>query len=144
MSRQRARETAFQMIFQMDVGKNPLEIAERTLEEALKEGLIEEKDREFIMKLVAGVAAKKSEFDAFISAHAKGWTLDRINAIEKNILRLSLYEIHYMEEIPYEVAVNEGIELAKKYGEDDAYSFVNGILDNAKPSRSGAEGEKGK
>ncbi len=144
MSRQRARETAFQMVFQMDVGKNPLEIAERTLEEALKEGLIEEKDREYIIKLVTGVAAKKSEFDVFISAHAKGWTLDRINAIEKNILRLSLYEIHYMDEIPYEVAVNEGIELAKKYGEEDAYSFVNGILDNAKPLKNQGEGEKGK
>lgn len=144
MSRQRARETAFQMIFQMDVGKNPLNIAERTLEEALKEGVIGEKDRDYIIKLVTGVAAKKSEFDEFISAHAKGWTLDRINAIEKNILRLALYEIGYMQGIPYEVAVNEGIELAKKYGEDDAYSFVNGILDNAKPPQSGGAGEKGK
>lgn len=132
------------MVFQMDVGKNPLEIAERTLEEALEEGFIEEKDREYIIELATGVAAKKSEFDTFIAAHAKGWTLDRINAIEKNILRLSLYEIGYMDEIPYEVAVNEGIELAKKYGEDDAYSFVNGILDNAKPSKSQTDGEKGK
>lgn len=143
MSRQQARETAFKMVFQMDVGKNSLEIAEMTLEEALAEGVIEEKDRPYIIKLVSGVAEKKAEFDEFIAAHAKGWTLNRINAIEKNIIRLALFEIRYLDEIPYEVAVNEGIELAKKYGEEDAYSFVNGILDNAKPQQK-TDGEKGK
>lgn len=141
MSRQQARETAFKMVFQMDVGKNPLEIAVRTLEEALSEGVIEERDRGYIMKLAVGVDEKRAEFDEFISLHSKGWTLSRINAIEKNIIRLALYEIFYMEEIPYEVAVNEGIELAKKYGEDDAYSFVNGILDNAKPEKKDGDGD---
>ena len=141
MSRQQARETAFKMAFQMDVGKNPLEVAVATLEEALSEGVIGEKDRDYIMKLAAGIAAKRDELDEFIAAHAKGWTLNRINAIEKNIIRLSLYEIRYMDEIPYEVAVNEGIELAKKYGDDDAYSFVNGILDNAKPAKTDGAGK---
>ena len=136
MSRQLARETAFKMIFQMDVGKNALEVAERTMEEALDEGLIKKRDTAYILELVAGVADKKDELDAFIAEHAKGWTLDRINVIEKNLIRLALYEIRHMENIPYEVSVNEAIELAKRYGEDDAYSFVNGILDKARPPKT--------
>ena len=143
MSRQLARETAFKMIFQMDVGKNALEVAERTMEEALDEGLIKKRDTAYILELVAGVADKKDELDAFIAEHAKGWTLDRINVIEKNLIRLALYEIRHMENIPYEVSVNEAIELAKRYGEDDAYSFVNGILDKARPTKT-ADGENAK
>ena len=143
MSRQLARETAFKMIFQRDVGKNALEVAERTMEEALDEGLIKKRDTAYILELVAGVADKKDELDAFIAEHAKGWTLDRINVIEKNLIRLALYEIRHMENIPYEVSVNEAIELAKRYGEDDAYSFVNGILDKARPPKT-ADGENAK
>lgn len=140
MSRQQARETAFKMIFQMDVGKNPLEVAELTMNEAMEEKAVSEKERSYIIGLAAGVAEKKEELDAFIIEHAKGWTIDRINVIEKNIIRLALYEIRYLSDIPYEVSVNEAIELAKRYGEDDAYSFVNGILDNARPPKA-KEGE---
>ena len=143
MSRQLARETAFKMIFQMDVGKNTIEVAERTMEEALDEGLIKKRENAYILELAAGVADKKDELDAFITEHAKGWTLDRINVIEKNLIRLALYEIRYMENIPYEVSVNEAIELAKRYGEDDAYSFVNGILDKARPPKT-ADGDNAK
>lgn len=139
MSRQLARETAFQMIFQMDVGDNPLEMAELTMDEALMEEKISKKECSYIMEVVKGVAEKKAECDAFITAHTKGWTIDRINRVEKNIIRLAWYEINYMPDIPFEVAVNEGIELAKKYGDDDAYSFVNGILDRARPAKK--EGE---
>ena len=142
MSRHQARETAFKMIFQMDVGQNSLEIAERTLEEAVEEKAVSPKERSFVMGLAAGVEEKREELDAFIIEHAKGWTIDRINVIEKNIIRLALYEIRYMDDIPYEVSVNEAIELAKEYGDDDAYSFVNGILDNARPPKKADAGEK--
>lgn len=141
MSRHQARETAFKMIFQMDVGKNSLEIAERTLEEAMEENAVSKNERSFVMSLAAGVEEKREELDSFIIEHAKGWTIDRINVIEKNIIRLALYEIRYMDDIPYEVSVNEAIELAKQYGDDDAYSFVNGILDNARPKKA-EDGEK--
>lgn len=142
MSRQQARETAFKMIFQMDVGNNSLEIAEGTLEEAMEEGLVTEKEREYVMTLTAGVAEKKEEADAFITQHAKGWTLDRINVIEKNLIRMALYEINHMEKIPYEVSVNEAVELAKRYGDDDAYSFVNAILDKARPKGNNGDTKK--
>ena len=120
----------------MDVGKNSLEIAERTLEESVEDKAVTENERSFVMSLAAGVDEKKEELDAFIIEHSKGLTIDRINVIEKNIIRLALYEIRYMDDIPYEVSVNEAIELAKQYGDDDAYSFVNGVLDNARPQKA--------
>ncbi len=138
MSRQLARETAFKMIFQMDVGKNPLEMAEYTMEEALIDGDISKGECKYILTLVSGVSKKKEELDEFMEAYSKGWALDRINHIEKSIIRLALYEIRYMD-IPYEVSVNEAVELAKRYGEEEAYSFVNAILDNARPKKKDEE-----
>lgn len=138
MSRQLARETAFKMIFQMDVGKNPLEMAEYTMEEALADGGISKGECKYILTLVSGVSEKKEELDEFMEAYSKGWALDRINHIEKSIIRLALYEIRYMD-IPYEVSVNEAVELAKRYGEEEAYSFVNAILDNARPKKKDEE-----
>lgn len=136
MSRQQARETAFKMIFQMDVGKNSLEVAELTLEEALADRTISKNDRNYVMQLVTGVDENRDELDEFIMMYAKGWSIERINIIEKNIIRLALFEIRNMDDIPYEVSVNEAIELAKRYGDKDAYSFVNGILDNARPPQA--------
>lgn len=138
MSRQLARETAFKMIFQMDVGKNSLEMAEYTMEEALIDGDISKGECKYILTLVSGVSKKKEELDEFMEAYSKGWALDRINHIEKSIIRLALYEIRYMD-IPYEVSVNEAVELAKRYGEEEAYSFVNAILDNARPKKKDEE-----
>lgn len=138
MSRQLARETAFKMIFQMDVGKNSLEMAEYTMEEALIDGDISKGECKYILTLVSGVSKKKEELDKFMEAYFKGWALDRINHIEKSIIRLALYEIRYMD-IPYEVSVNEAVELAKRYGEEEAYSFVNAILDNARPKKKDEE-----
>ena len=131
------------MIFQMDVGANPLDIAVTTMEDALAEGKIKEIDRDYIMSVVKGVDEMKAEADVFISENAKDWTLDRINTVEKNIIRLALYEIRRMEQIPYEVSLNEAVELAKKYGDGGAFAFVNAVLDNARPEKKMAEnGEK--
>lgn len=124
------------MIFQMDVGKNSLEVAELTLEEALADRTISKNDRSYVMQLVTGVDENRDELDKFIMMYAKGWSIERINIIEKNIIRLALFEIRNMDDIPYEVSVNEAIELAKRYGDKDAYSFVNGILDNARPPQA--------
>lgn len=140
MSRQQARETAFKMIFQMDVGKNTIEVAELTLKEALEDRSVSENDRNYVMRLVRGVNEKREILDEFITMYAKSWSIGRINTIEKNIIRLALFEIRYMDDIPYEVSMNEAIELAKRYGDADAYSFVNGVLDNARPLKA-KEGE---
>ncbi|MEG1868865.1 MAG: transcription antitermination factor NusB, partial [Clostridiales bacterium] len=132
MSRHQARETAFRMIFQMDVGKNDFEIAKETMLEALVDEMITQKDYPYIEKVVLGVEKEKNRLDDFIIRHARGWSLQRMNPVEKNILRMALYEIWFLDDVPYEVAMDEGVELAKVYGDEDAYGFVNAILDNAK------------
>ena len=133
MSRRNARHTAFKMLFQMDVGKNTPEMAELTLGEDYAEKRIGTRDLDYVKELVSGVREHLAELDEFISLHSKGWSINRINSMERNILRMSLYEIKYMDGIPFEVSVNEGVELAKVYGDDEGYAFVNGILDKARP-----------
>ena len=142
MSRHEARETAFRMLFQMDLGKNDLETAKNTMAEALADGIISPKDCPYIDEVVAGVAREHQRINDFIVRHAQGWDIKRINPVERNIIRLALYETWYMRDVPMEVALNEAVELAKIYGENDAYGFVNGILDNVKHEMTDEPGSK--
>jgi transcription antitermination protein NusB len=82
----------------------------------------------FTRELVAGVEAHRAELDEEIASLAKGWSLDRIAALEKSILRTALYEIRYRDDIPDEVAIDEAVSLSKRYCGADAPGFVNGIL----------------
>ncbi len=132
MKRHQARETAFKMLFQIDVGNNSMEMAKLTLEEAIAEEIVDPRDESFVCHLVEGVLRDKQELDAFIAKYAQGWKIDRINPVEKNIIRLALFEIRQENDIPFRIAINEAIELAKAYGDDESGPFVNGILDNAK------------
>lgn len=94
-----------------------------TLKESLKDS-----ERNNVVTKYSMVVDKVSEIDAKISSVSKGWSLDRIGKIELAILRLAIYEIEYDDEVPASVAINEAVELAKKYGPGEAYAFVNGIL----------------
>lgn len=132
MSRHTARETAFRMLFQMDLGKNDFAAAKNTMDEALANKVIGNKDCVYIETIVKGVQEQRERIDDFIKRNAKGWDIQRINPVERNIIRLALYETWYVQDVPMEVALNEAIELAKIYGEEEAYSFVNGVLDNVK------------
>jgi N utilization substance protein B len=82
----------------------------------------------FTRELVAGVEAERPGLDELISRHAKGWTLDRIAPLERNILRVALYEALHRDDVPTEVALDEAVELAKEYCGADAPGFVNGVL----------------
>lgn len=86
------------------------------------------KDSEYIQKKYEAIVAKKDEIDSLISENAKGWTIDRMSKVDLTIIRLGVYEIKFDDQVPNNVAVNEAIELAKKFGQDESYSFVNGIL----------------
>ncbi len=132
MKRHQARETALKMLFQIDVGKNPMDMAMLTLEEAIKEGAMDARDRDFVLTLVQGVLRERESLDDFIRTHATGWKLERIHSVEKNIIRLSLFEIRHLHDVPYRIAINEAIELAKEYSGEEAGAFVNGVLDNVK------------
>ncbi len=89
---------------------------------------IEEKDMMSIQKKFDLIMDKLTEIDAQIDSHAKGWTTERMAKVDLTIIRLAVYEILFDESVPTGVAINEAVELAKKFGQDESYSFVNGIL----------------
>ncbi|HTU15903.1 MAG TPA: transcription antitermination factor NusB [Solirubrobacterales bacterium] len=84
--------------------------------------------RPFTKELAEGVEQHRAELDEVIAEYAKGWDLSRIAPLEKNIMRVALYEMNYREDVPFEVAIDEAVETAKKYSGAEAPGFVNGIL----------------
>jgi N utilization substance protein B len=84
--------------------------------------------RPFTRELALGVEAHRDELDAVIARHAKGWDLSRIAALERNVMRVALYEIEHDDDVPVEVAIDEAVGIAKEYCGSDAPGFVNGIL----------------
>ena len=136
MSRTLAREAAFKALFQLDFN---FEEAEREACENLavetmyddEPRLTSKKDLAFIDATVKGTRAHLAQIDEIIVAHLKqGWQLSRLMAADRNILRLAVYEMKFAEDpLPKNIAINEAIELAKKYGTDDSGRFVNGILE---------------
>lgn len=126
MSRRLAREKALQMLFQMDVGHNSLETAKMTLEETDMSPL----DKNFALNLVEGTRNCLGELDSYINKYATEWDIERLANVDKNVIRMALYEIKYLSDIPPSVSINEAIELAKIFGSEESGKFVNGILDN--------------
>ncbi|MSO41659.1 MAG: transcription antitermination factor NusB [Solirubrobacterales bacterium] len=92
----------------------------------LEELLVDAK--QFTRDLTEGVEVTKEELDELIARHARGWSIDRIAPLERNIMRVALYEALHLEDVPAEVAIDEAVELAKEYCGADAPGFVNGIL----------------
>jgi N utilization substance protein B len=93
--------------------------------------------RPFTRELAAGVEAHREELDEIIARHAKGWELERIAPLERNVMRVALFEIEYVAEVPNEVAIDEAVGIAKEYCGADAPGFVNGILGAALREREG-------
>ena len=135
MSRKLAREAAFKALFQLDFNFEPAE--PETSENLAIETMFDDnpkltqKDLSYIEATVKGTRAHLDEIDAMITARLKtGWQLPRIMAADRNILRLAVYEMKFVEPtIPKGIAINEAVELAKRYGTDDSGRFVNGILE---------------
>jgi N utilization substance protein B len=115
MRRSDQRRDAVFACYQQDVTDRPLET------------LLAD-SRPFTVELAHGVAENLETLDRTISDFAKGWSLDRIAPLEKNILRVALYEMRFRDDVPVEVAIDEAVETAKKYCGADAPGFVNGIL----------------
>ena len=125
-SRTKGREYALQMLYQADIRHaQPRDI----IEEFWRESDAPEVVRAFANQLVTGTAAHLADIDARISAHADNWALKRMAVIDRNVLRLGVFELLYAEEMPPKVAINEAIELAKRFGDEESGKFINGILD---------------
>lgn len=97
-------------------------------EEELYRQFPEEKLKQYIVSLVRGVFEHGAELDGYIARYARGWKFSRIDRVAAAIMRVTMYEILYMPEVPNRVAINEAVEIAKKYVDEDVVRFVNGIL----------------
>ncbi|MCS7273345.1 MAG: transcription antitermination factor NusB [Fimbriimonadales bacterium] len=124
--RRAAREWALRALYQIDLGGKPVEEA---IEEVLSVAGLSPEDGDVVRELVTGTAqAQATELDPIIQQYARGWTIDRMAVIDRNILRLALYELRHHPEQPFKVVINDAIELAKKYSTAESGRFVNGIL----------------
>ena len=130
MSRRSARKNAFFLLFQMDFSEAAEFEQVKEIFFAEKEEPVEEADKTFILSEVEGVHEHMAEIDGLIEQSAKGWDLSRMNKVDLAILRLAVYEMKYGE-TPVGVAINEAVELAKKFSSDEAPAFINGVLGKA-------------
>ena len=128
MKRSSIREQIFKILFRAEFN-SPEEMKEQA-DLFLDSGdiVVTDKDREYITEKCSRIVEMIPELDKELSAGMKGWTLDRIGRVELAVLRLGLYEIRYDDDIPAGVAISEAVELAKRFGADNAGSFINGIL----------------
>ena len=123
--RTRARSLALQVLYEVDMANHlPSEVFKLRLEEfPLTEDLTE-----FARQIIFGILPLTHELDQLIAKYAPDWPLDQIAAIDRNILRMALWEFAIQGETPIKVAINEAVELAKHYGSDSAPRFINGVL----------------
>jgi N utilization substance protein B len=125
-SRRKAREAAVQMLYQMDVAGVE---AARAIELFWENLGTEADEREFADALVLGYGARHDEIDDKIRAASKHWRLERMSRVDRNIIRLGAYELLHVNDVPRRVTLNEAVELAKRFGNEESPAFVNGVLD---------------
>jgi N utilization substance protein B len=133
-SRRRARELALQLLYQYEVTESSPELMQDNFEEwkGATDGV-----REFADILLRGVLIHIEEIDGQLGQQTAHWRLERLAAVDRNILRLAMYELLYHSETPHAVVIDEAIEIAKKYGAEDSPRFVNGVLDGYVKRREG-------
>jgi len=137
--RRKAREVALKVLFQVDVGG--ADPGEALLRESAEAGL-PSTSAEFAGRLVRGVLATLGELDSLVGRHAREWATERMSAVDRNLLRLSTFEVVHCPDVPVAVAINEAVELAKIFSGNEAARFINGILGQlAETLRPGSPGE---
>jgi N utilization substance protein B len=124
--RRQSRELALQALYYIDVCKDDSERAYRLF---CKHFEPEENIRDFFEKIVKGTIENKADIDKLIETHSSNWRLSRMSGVDRNVIRISVYEILYCSDIPSTVAINEAIDIGKKFGTKDSGAFINGILD---------------
>ena len=129
-SRHRAREAAVQMLYQWEVGRVPMDDVRETFWAHAPEGTpLTEELRAFATSLATGTAEHIAEIDPLIADAAEHWRIERMNVLDRLILRLAVYEFSYEPGTPGKVIINEALELARSFSADDSVRFINGILD---------------
>lgn len=135
MTRSQAREHIFKLLYEMQFKQEEVDVEEVVITylENFPEENVSDNDKAFILSEVKGVCQTKESLDEEIAGAVKGWSLGRISKVDLAILRLAVYEIRCVPEIPVSVSINEAVELAKKYSQSAARSFINGILGSIAP-----------
>lgn len=130
MKRREQRECIFSLLFRVEFnGQEEMpDQAELFMEDLREEHELKDRDESYILEKYARVAEKIPEIDPMLEGASKSWKISRMGKVELTILRLAVYEMKFDEDIPEKVAINEAIELAKKFGGDEAPAFVNGVL----------------
>ena len=123
--RRKAREVGIQVLYQMEMQN----LAPKAAFELFWTSQETPEDKDFAVSLVEGVWRNKIEIDLLIERHSLHWKLPRMAVVYRNILRLGVYELLYLGDVPMNVVLNEAIEIAKKFGTQDSSAFINGVLD---------------
>jgi len=126
-SRRKARELALQFLYKLDVARE--DCTEDALGVFLEAFAGREEDRDYALILIENTFRHKDEVDVVIKSHLDNWTLERLSAIDRNILRFATCELLYFLDIPVNVTINEAIEVAKKFSLEESATFINGVLD---------------
>ena len=137
MGRRTDRRHIFSLIFQMGFSGRPEAIG-KAIDDYMENHVGESVDKDFIYVEFSGACQNIEHIDKIISENLKSWTTDRLNKTDLAILRLAVYEMIYNDEIPASIAINEAVELAKIYSEDESPGFVNAILGGIAKSLNGA------
>lgn len=142
--RRRAREIALQFLYQYDSQKESSRESSDLNEQialfwSAKEAFVDEQVKEFATALITGSCENMDGIDRIIRTYSRNWRLSRMPTIDRNILRMAIYELAYLRNIPPPVTINEAVELAKRFGTEDSGSFINGILDRVRIALEGQE-----
>lgn len=124
-SRTRTRGIALQVLYEYDLTGHPVG---EILEDRISDEELDEKSQEFLRSIIIGVVPLIERLDNIVAEHAPEWPMDQVAVIDRNILRIALWEFAIAQITPVKVAINEAIELAKIYGSDSSSRFVNGVL----------------
>lgn len=125
MSRRLARQTAIQTLYQIDIAKTPIE---EGLASRLAGSGLAESEQKYTTDVVRAVLLHQEEIDDILSKFAVDWTIDRMPIVDRNILRLAIYELKYATDIPIKVSINEAVELGKTFSSEESARFINGVL----------------
>lgn len=130
-SRRTGRERALQALYQLDQNEKatPADAVESAWAASDDQGPRDDAAHVFATELVAGVRERLGELDQLIEQHSQNWRIDRMQRVDRNVLRLGVYELTQRSDIPRKVTINEAIELAKLFGTEDSAAFINGVLD---------------
>ena len=125
--RRRARELAIQALFYMDSRNNS---SQESVERFCQNFSPSPKTTPFFLKLVGGVLKAQPEIDPLIERYSKNWKIHRMSLVDRNVMRIAIYELIYCADIPAKVSINEAVDIGKKFGSEESGAFINGILDS--------------